>query len=112
MKNIIYSLIAIMAIGSCKIQQQHKTYTQTTFRVEGNCEMCKKRIENAVMSLSGVKKANWDTTTKMLNISYDASKMTEDKIHEELSKVGHATSKLPADERAYQKLHTCCKYKD
>lgn len=112
MKLLIFSLTLMMILGGCKIQEKNKVLTQTTFRVEGNCDMCKSRIETAALSLSGVKKANWDVSSKILSIAYDASKMTEDKIHQEISAVGHETSRLPADEKAYQKLHSCCKYKD
>lgn len=113
MKIYIYILQCILLIfASCSVQKNTITYTQTSFIVQGNCDMCKNRIENTVLSLAGVKKATWDVNTKMLEISYDPSKMTEDKIHLELSRIGYDTSKKRADDAVYQKLHSCCKYRD
>jgi mercuric ion binding protein len=113
MKTLLYIMYSMFFIlGSCAVQKKSITYTQTSFKVEGNCNMCKNRIESAVMSLSGVKSAQWNVSTKILEITYNPSKMTEDKIHLELSRVGHDTSKIKADDAVYQKLHSCCKYRD
>ena len=84
--------------------------TTTSFQVRGNCGMCKKRIETAVRALEGVTAANWDVQTKTLSVSYDASKLTEETIHEKVAGAGHDTEKLKASDEAYGKLHGCCRY--
>ena len=42
--------------------------------VQGKCEMCKKRIEMAALSVDGVTKANWNVDTKTAVVTYDDSK--------------------------------------
>jgi hypothetical protein len=50
-------------------------------RVEGNCGMCKERIETAAKSDKNVKSADWSMSKKVLTVSYDASRT--DKIYPE-----------------------------
>ena len=38
-------------------QEKQKKNTKISFEVNGNCEMCKKRIEKAAFSVKGVKMA-------------------------------------------------------
>ena len=80
-----------------------------SFMVAGNCDMCKKRIEEAA-DIKGVKHASWDAKTKMLRISYNPDKVTRQTIEAEIAKVGHDTPDAPADSATYEKLHDCCRY--
>jgi copper chaperone CopZ len=86
-------------------------FSQTTsaILVAGNCDMCKKRIESAV-DLKGVKKASWNTSKKILTVSYDPKKITLDQIINEISLAGHDSEWLKADSAAYENLHNCCQY--
>lgn len=84
--------------------------TTASFQVSGKCNMCKNRIETAVRELEGVKAANWDVKTKTLSVSYDASKLKEEAIHEKVASVGHDTEKVKASDQVYNKLPGCCKY--
>ena len=81
-----------------------------TFKVEGNCGMCKKRIENAAY-LKGVKRADWDKETKEITVVYRTSKTSSDAIHKSLAKAGHSTDKVEASEEDYKNLPQCCQYK-
>jgi copper chaperone CopZ len=81
-----------------------------TFLVKGNCGMCQERIVKAAKSVKGVKKAQWNSENKMLTVSYDASKVKIDDIHNAVAKVGHDTQIAKADNTVYDKLHGCCKY--
>lgn len=86
-------------------------YEETTFKVDGVCDMCKTRIQNAAYSVKGVRKANWDAKTKQLTIKYKKG-LDLDKVHTKISEAGHDTDKMKASEVAYNKLHSCCKYRD
>lgn len=85
--------------------------TDTSFKVYGNCKMCKKRIETA-LDHRGVKKATWDPKTKMLNVVFNNSKITELQIHELIAAVGHDTDKVKAKDDVYATLPFCCLYRD
>lgn len=80
------------------------------FEVKGNCGMCEKRIEKAVMSVDGVSKADWDKKTKQLNVTFDDAKTNIHKVHMAVAKVGHDTSMHKAKDEVYNKLPGCCKY--
>lgn len=83
--------------------------TNAKFKVFGNCEMCKKTIEKS-LNVDGVKIANWDTESKIIEISYQAEKITEDKLHQLIASSGYDTEKKKGDDKAYSNLPGCCQY--
>lgn len=83
---------------------------EETFKVYGNCNMCKKRIETAAKSVDGVISADWNVETKMLDVTYDESKTDLQQINEAIAKAGHDTDTVKASDEAYNKLPGCCKY--
>jgi periplasmic mercuric ion binding protein len=90
---------------------QNSTSTKTeTFKVKGNCGMCKTRIEKAA-KIEGVSKADWDSDTKMLTLTYDPSKVKSDDVLKKIADVGYDSDKFKADDKIYAKLPGCCKYK-
>ncbi|GAA0564192.1 hypothetical protein GCM10009415_53170 [Chitinophaga japonensis] len=80
-----------------------------TFKVYGNCNMCKKRIEKA-MTVDGVTKADWNVETKIMTVSYDPAKINNDAIQQKIAAAGHDTEKKNADDAVYAKLPGCCQY--
>ncbi len=82
-----------------------------TLHVEGNCNMCKTRIENAAL-IKGVKKAVWDKHKHQLIVIYDANKTDIDKVQKAIAKAGHDTPKYKASDEVYNKLPKCCAYRE
>jgi copper chaperone CopZ len=91
-------------------QEINKKTSKTEFEVNGNCIMCKKRIEKAALSVKGVKKVNWSIPTHMLSIFYDPRKINIENIHKAISEVGHDTSLTKAIDIVYNDLPICCLY--
>ena len=79
--------------------------------VQGMCGMCKSRIEKTALSVSGVAKAEWQIDTKVLTLQFDSAKTSMEFISEQLAKVGHDTDKDKADDKVYDSLPNCCKYR-
>ena len=73
--------------------------------------MCKNRIETA-LDQPGIKKAVWDTKTKNLEVVYNSSKISLQKINEVIAAAGHDTETLKAKEETYATLPFCCLYRD
>jgi hypothetical protein len=71
--------------------------------------MCKSRIQKA-LKLEDISAAEWDTDTKLLTVTYDPGKITNDDIQKTVAAVGHDTEKNKADDKVYDKLPGCCKY--
>jgi outer membrane receptor for monomeric catechols len=59
MKNIIAVLFLTFTGFSVQAQEAKNKNEKVELHASGNCEMCKKRIEKAAFSVSGVKSANW-----------------------------------------------------
>jgi mercuric ion binding protein len=110
MRTILFTLLVSLFTLSAAIGQQAKV-TETTFKVFGNCGMCKNRIEN-VLKIKEVKMAKWDKTSKMLTVAYLASSITLDSLQQRIAAVGHDNGKFVAPDSVYEALPGCCLYRD
>jgi len=80
------------------------------FEVNGNCNMCKGRIERAAMPLYGVSSADWSKKKKRLKVKYLDSEISEQDIHFAINNAGYDTEKAIANQTAYDNLPGCCQY--
>lgn len=80
-----------------------------TFKVWGNCGMCKTTIEGAAKN-SGAATANWDVQSKILTVSYKPNKTSTDKILKGIADAGYDNEVYTAPDDVYNNLHSCCKY--
>lgn len=119
MKNIIVLIVLSLSVvttraqsESSKQQNQEKgnKNAKVEFHVSGNCEMCKKRIEKAAYSVSGVKSADWHMDCDTLYLIINEQKTDVTTIQKAIAKVGHDTEGIKATDEDYEKLHTCCSY--
>jgi copper chaperone CopZ len=81
------------------------------FKVSGNCGMCKNTIEPSLKDKPGIKSAVWNKDTKIMKVTYDPAKISEDQIHKNIANAGYDTEKVKASDKAYNSLHKCCQYK-
>ncbi|KFC23696.1 heavy-metal-associated domain-containing protein [Epilithonimonas lactis] len=79
-------------------------------KVEGNCGMCKDRIETVAKSDKNVKSAVWSVSKKTLTVSYDASKTDKKSILKSVAEVGHDNEMFRASNKVYDDLEVCCQY--
>lgn len=87
-----------------------KAATKTeTFKVWGQCDMCKSRIEKTVKS-EGASTAVWNEKSQMLSVTFDSTKTNKDALSKKLASVGHDTEKFKAPDDVYLKLPGCCHY--
>ena len=103
---IILFFISIISFG----QEKQKETKTSSFNVSGNCEQCKKRIENAA-DIKGVKSAEWDEKTHILKVIYRTDKVSETQIKQAILSAGHDVENEKTSDAAYNKLPDCCKYK-
>ncbi|WP_321374035.1 efflux RND transporter periplasmic adaptor subunit [uncultured Draconibacterium sp.] len=95
---------SMMSLSNKNIEQEH-----TMFKVGGECEMCKDRIEAAALSVSGVVSAEWDAETKELHLNYEDG-LSLEKVHHAIAEVGHDTELEKAPDSVYEELPECCLY--
>ena len=110
MKSVL-SFILLFAFAAPLVLAQEPEYADAKFKVSGNCNSCKTRIEKAV-KINEVKSANWDKKTKMLSVVYQSSAISVDSLQHRIALVGHDTEKYKAADDVYAALPACCLYRD
>lgn len=108
MNSIIKSGILFLSIFLfSNFSAQTKTFKA---QVEGNCGMCKDRIETVAKSDKNVKSAVWSVSKKTLTVSYDSSKTDKKTILKSVAEVGHDNEMFRASNKVYEDLEVCCQY--
>lgn len=104
-------LLCILAMFACggRSNSNVTANSNATFKIWGNCEMCKETIEGS-LKVEGIKSADWDKDTKMMTVAFDSTKVTLDQIEKNVSAVGYDTEKFRGDDHAYAGLPECCQY--
>lgn len=80
-----------------------------SFRVKGNCSMCKDRIETAAKK-AGATSASWSAEKQELMLDFDRGTVSADKILKEIAAVGHDNELYSAPDQVYSSLPGCCHY--
>jgi len=83
----------------------------TMFKVSGNCDMCKDRIETAAKAVEGVLSANWEADKQMMHLQFDPKKTSADAVQKAIAAAGHDTEKHKAPDAVYNDLPECCLYR-
>ncbi len=81
-----------------------------TFKVFGNCSMCKETIEGSLADNQWVYDAVWDKDSKMMEITYVSGNVSIEEIKLKIAGVGYDTEEYRADDEVYGNLHGCCQY--
>ena len=109
MKSLLFSVFLLTSLLFSNFSIAQTSVKKETIKVWGNCSMCKKTIEKAAKS-AGASSASWNEETKELKVAYAAKKTSGTKIQQAIAKSGYDTQDLTADNKAYDKLHSCCQY--
>ena len=107
MKKII-SLMAVVAFSTLSVVAQEKA--KQVIDVKGNCEMCKKRIEKAAISVDGVRSVEWSSDNQAMTVFINPKKTNGLAVQTAVAKAGHDTKEVKATDETYNELHSCCKY--
>ena len=110
MRNMILGMMLLFVAFSIQAQEKKNKNAKYDIEVKGNCEQCKKRIEKAAFSVSGVKSAKWNIDDHMLNLVINEEKCSVLDVKKAVAKVGHDTDEVKATDEIYDKLHRCCQY--
>jgi len=110
MKALYTSIIIVVSLilFSCKTGTTSAEKTES-FKVWGNCEKCKKTIEDA-STMDGVLEKNWSPESTLMTVKFDTTKVSLDEIERAIAKAGYDNDKYYGDDYAYGKLESCCQY--
>lgn len=90
-----------------EIKEQLKT---VSFKVYGNCEMCKARIEKAASGVAGVYDPVWSIEEKVFTAKINTAKTSMKEVSKAIAGVGHKTEFHDVKKAVYDELPSCCKY--
>jgi len=82
--------------------------SKNQFKVKGDCEMCKERIENNAKK-AGAKTATYSIDLQTLTIETD-NNASSDEILKKIAEAGHDNEKFKASAETYEALPECCHY--
>ena len=109
MKTLSICAVVLFSVLSSTTTNAQNSLTKETFKVWGNCGMCKKTIEHDLLFEKGVKKVSLDLDTKVVTVVYNSKKTDEEKIRIAITKIGYDADSLKADQKAFNKLPLCCR---
>lgn len=110
MKKFIFIVLFLFANIQVQAQEVKNKNAKYATSIKGNCDMCQKRIQKAALTVSGVKQAIWNIETKELSLIFNENKTSPLAVKTAIAKVGHDSDDVKATDKAYNKLHGCCKY--
>src|ERR1035437_7877914 len=111
MKTKLLSLLCGLAFSITCVFSQEKSSSKTeSFKVYGNCKMCKATIEGSLKKKDGILSKQWDKDSKMLSVTYDPSKITLQQIGKKVADAGYDNEYAKASDEKYNKLEHCCQY--
>ena len=108
MKTLKLFLLSFLFVFTAQLVSG-QSLKKETFKVNGECGMCKKKIENAAKN-AGARYAAWDEDSKQLTVKYKSNAANTAKIQQAVADAGYDTEDIKASEDAYNKLDDCCKY--
>jgi copper chaperone CopZ len=109
MKIVLFAILVGLAMSHTPILAQTKD-SVVQFKVYGNCEQCKARIEKAA-KIKGVKKADWNVDSKMLSLVFNPSMVSVETVQNKILSAGHDVENKKATNAAYYQLPGCCQYR-
>lgn len=102
---IVFALFFLFSLGA-----NAQSFKEETFKVYGNCSMCKTKIEKAALGTKGVMQARWNSDNELLTITYKPKKVALDNVKKNIAAIGYDTDEFRAPDEVYENLHWCCQY--
>ena len=113
---VILVSILVIACGEKVSNEENKVVlavangvSTSTFKVWGNCEMCKETIETS-LKIDGISKADWNVDSKMITVCFDSTKINLDQIQKHIADAGYDNVSYKGNDKAYSELPDCCQY--
>jgi len=105
--SFLHALPILLLSTSCAGQMKNM-HTETV-RIDGDCDMCKARIDK-VGSVKGEAEVDWDTDAKRARVTFDSTRTDLDAILQRIAHAGYDSERFLAPKEAYDKLPGCCQY--
>lgn len=106
--SIVFTLMMLVLLSNPLFAQRRNT-AEIKIKTSAQCDMCKKTIEQKVLSERGVKKASLNLDSKIVTITYNPKRTSPERLRKVISEAGYDADDVPAVNRANQKLNDCNK---
>lgn len=101
----------LFLLGSLAVHSQSPVADSTLMiPAAGACGMCKERIEEACKG-KGVVTAQWNQHKQQLQLRYNPSLTTKEKVVNRIVASGHDADGIKANDAVYNALPACCHYR-
>lgn len=109
MKQLFFSLLAIMAFtfGSEAQTKSLQTIKISTPTVQ--CSSCKNKIETYLKRYDGITSVNVDYKKKETTVKYVSDRINEEEIKAAIANAGYDANEVTANPDSYKRLPECCK---
>jgi copper chaperone CopZ len=107
MKSLILTMA--LAIITNVSYSQIKNAKTVNVKINGNCGMCKTKIEKTG-SQANVSKTIWNMNNRLAKITFDSKKTNLAAILKNIALAGYDNQEYTAPTASYDGLHDCCKY--
>jgi copper chaperone CopZ len=112
LKTYITGIVAaLFLLFSNQAEAQNQRIDTAKFFVDGVCDMCKERIENAAYQ-RGVKFVEWDKYKKEVTVIYKTKRTSVEKIKKNILAAGHDAGDKKAKKENYMSIDECCRYRE
>lgn len=101
----------ILFIFSNQTDAQNQRIDTAKFFVDGVCDMCKDRIENAAYQ-RGVKFVEWNKNKREITVIYKTKRTSVEQIKKNILSAGHDAGNQKAKKEDYMSIDECCRYRE
>ena len=106
-----FIILGFISLLTTSLELSAQKRWKPVFTFQEFVDVCENRIEKAT-DVKGVHFSEWDKETQELFLVYKPEEISLDSIHSRIQFVGHDTEKGKASQECYDKVHTCCRYRD
>lgn len=106
MKTIL--VIAGLLISTMTFAQKAPKFQTVKIQTSAQCGECEQRIEDGLNYLPGVKYAELDNDSKIVEVKFKTSAVSLKEIKEKLNSIGYSADEMKPTNEQIQKLPKCC----
>lgn len=106
MKTIV--MIGGILLTTATFGQKAPKFKTVKIKTSAQCGDCEVRIEDGLNYLKGIKYAELDNDTKIVEVKFKTSKLTQEDIKKKLNSIGYSADEMKATPEQIAQLPKCC----
>ncbi len=107
MKKLV--ILSTIMLGAISVSAKDIKTIQITTTPQMHCANCETKIKNALRFDKGVKQIKTNVEEQTVTVKFDADKVSQDKLFEDLKKIGYDSRLLKPGEKVKRNEGEACK---